>query len=275
MGIITPYGHILRVGIIVPLFWGLIFCCFFVGWGYAEDGAKEQIVFIGTEIDRIQNDLDWLKNKISKIESQGRLVPGRMSRSVEFKRAKLKALGELLAQYKKQLPSSSPSKKIVEKKGVIPKPLAGNVAGDNSIELWKRQLSRLNLDGWFELISNSDGSFRIENRLPILFRSASVKVPSGYKTFLKKVSDLIKGRDVLVVVDGYADADPIHTPEYPSNFELGAARAGAVVRHLVKHGVKPALFKIRSSGEHRDGRKTSNWKKLQRHVDISIFIKGS
>lgn len=50
---------------------------------------------------------------------------------------------------------------------------------------------------------------------------------------------LIKAPDLVVRVEGHTDDTPIQTSAYPSNWELSAARAVGVVRHLIGHGVTP------------------------------------
>ncbi|MCA1794083.1 MAG: OmpA family protein, partial [Desulfobacteraceae bacterium] len=94
--------------------------------------------------------------------------------------------------------------------------------------------------------------------------------------FFKDLAGLIKGHDVRIVVDGYADTDPINTRQYPSNFELGAARAAAVVHALVEKGIKSGVFKIGSTAQYRfDAQKTTEWKHLQRHVTIAVFFRSN
>ncbi|QDH14718.1 peptidoglycan-binding protein [Oecophyllibacter saccharovorans] len=43
----------------------------------------------------------------------------------------------------------------------------------------------------------------------------------------------------VLQVEGYADRMPIHTPTYPSNWELSAARAITVVKLLMEEGINP------------------------------------
>lgn len=46
-----------------------------------------------------------------------------------------------------------------------------------------------------------------------------------------------------VEVQGHTDDQPIHTAQFPSNWELSAARATGVVRHLIGYGVEPKRMK--------------------------------
>lgn len=50
-------------------------------------------------------------------------------------------------------------------------------------------------------------------------------------------------------VDGHTDIRPIITPQFPSNWELSAARAIAVVQYLISKGVKPQFLIAAGFGE--------------------------
>lgn len=55
----------------------------------------------------------------------------------------------------------------------------------------------------------------------------------------------------ILRVDGHTDADPIETPQFPSNWELSTARAITVVRYLVDHDVPPQRLAATGFGEHQ------------------------
>lgn len=57
---------------------------------------------------------------------------------------------------------------------------------------------------------------------------------------LEKVAALAQDHpDLMLEVLGHTDDVPISTPEFPSNWELSAARASRVARYLVDKGVDP------------------------------------
>ncbi|MBI9092169.1 MAG: OmpA family protein [Desulfobacterium sp.] len=135
-------------------------------------------------------------------------------------------------------------------------------------------IKKAGLQDWVDVVG--DGTcVRIENQLPILFASGKANLVNEYKVFLKKFARFLKPYDVRIHVDGYADTDPIHTARYPSNFELGATRAANIVHELVRNGLKPSVFKIGSTGEHRFyANKTSKRKLLERRAQVSVIFSG-
>jgi chemotaxis protein MotB len=72
----------------------------------------------------------------------------------------------------------------------------------------------------------------------VFFESGSALVKPHAERLLVKIAHIIAGeRKHPVVVEGHTDSAPIATAQFPSNWELSGARAGAVVRTLPRSGV--------------------------------------
>jgi type VI secretion system protein ImpK len=70
----------------------------------------------------------------------------------------------------------------------------------------------------------------------VLFPSGGAKVSDAFTPIAAKIAAALDREPGAIHVDGYTDADPIHTVAFPSNFELSAARAKSVAAML-----KPGL----------------------------------
>ena len=70
----------------------------------------------------------------------------------------------------------------------------------------------------------------------VLFPSGGAKVSDTFAPIAAKIAAALDREPGAIHVDGYTDADPIHTVAFPSNFELSAARAKSVAAML-----KPGL----------------------------------
>ncbi len=53
----------------------------------------------------------------------------------------------------------------------------------------------------------------------------------------------------ILRVDGHTDRAPIHTPEFPTNWELSTARAMSVVNFLISQGIAPEHLAATGFGE--------------------------
>ncbi|HEX2126328.1 MAG TPA: flagellar motor protein MotB [Thermoleophilaceae bacterium] len=72
----------------------------------------------------------------------------------------------------------------------------------------------------------------------VFFDSGSANVKPAAGRLLVKIAHIIAGEGKHpVVVEGHTDSAPIATAQFPSNWELSGARAGAVVRTFEGNGV--------------------------------------
>lgn len=86
---------------------------------------------------------------------------------------------------------------------------------------------------------------RLSMHGPMLFdRTDAVIKPEG-RRFLDMVSGIIAKAKYNVHVHGHTDNYPVHTPKYPTNWELSTARATQVARYLTeRRGVAPEQVTI-------------------------------
>jgi chemotaxis protein MotB len=81
----------------------------------------------------------------------------------------------------------------------------------------------------------------------VLFDTGSADLTPAAQTQIASVAQALKqlsseiptNIDWVLEVDGHTDARPIHTPQFPSNWELSSARAQSVVRFLIAQGIPP------------------------------------
>src|ERR1700733_2250367 len=72
----------------------------------------------------------------------------------------------------------------------------------------------------------------------LLFESGQATLQSAGDPLLNEVAQLLNlDRTHPITVEGYTDNVPIHSVEFPSNWELSTARATAVVQYLISRGV--------------------------------------
>ncbi len=77
----------------------------------------------------------------------------------------------------------------------------------------------------------------IKSRL--LFESGRARLGRHAKRVLGDLARILKSVPNPILVEGHTDDRPIHTREFPSNWELSAARAARVVRLFTRLGVDP------------------------------------
>ncbi|MEQ9326383.1 MAG: OmpA family protein [Rhodospirillales bacterium] len=81
------------------------------------------------------------------------------------------------------------------------------------------------------------------------FKPGSAEMTAEAAPFLDDIAGMLaeeRYQRFRIDVQGHTDDDPISTPQFPSNWELSAARASAVVRYIASKGVAPE--RMRATG---------------------------
>jgi chemotaxis protein MotB len=91
----------------------------------------------------------------------------------------------------------------------------------------------------------------IEIRDSLLFPSGSRVLLNKAVPLVERLGESLRGRPNEISVEGFTDNQPIRNGLFPSNWELSAARASAIVRALEREGVAPAQLSATGYGEHR------------------------
>jgi chemotaxis protein MotB len=110
----------------------------------------------------------------------------------------------------------------------------------------------------------------------VLFSAGQAATSPAGKEVLKKVFDLLKQFDYNVKVEGHTDNIPIKTEQYPSNWELSAARAANVARQLVTAGFPPQKLSVEGFAEFRPKvpNDSSKSRGVNRRIEI-VYQRGS
>lgn len=93
------------------------------------------------------------------------------------------------------------------------------------------------------------GKVEVEIRTDLLFASGSAQLGSNAVAALNTLGDVLREGSNAIRVEGHTDDRPINTAEFPSNWELSAARAANVVRILAARGVDPQRLSVLGRGQ--------------------------
>ncbi len=107
----------------------------------------------------------------------------------------------------------------------------------------------------------------------ILFDTGKTEIKPDGKVALGEVAEALRGvTGRRFQVAGHTDTLPIKTKEFPSNWELSAARAVAVVKLLVEKGVKSDAVSAAGYAEYdpAQGNATDKGRAKNRRIEIVI-----
>ncbi len=116
---------------------------------------------------------------------------------------------------------------------------------------------------WLEVEINTD----------ILFPSGSDAFSPAALPILRTLAQALKPLPNPIRVEGHTDDRPIHTAQFPSNWELSAGRAASVVHEFMRDGVDPMRLEIVGFGQYHPvaSNATAAGRNENRRVSILIL----
>ncbi|MGC9386190.1 MAG: OmpA/MotB family protein [Hydrogenovibrio sp.] len=90
---------------------------------------------------------------------------------------------------------------------------------------------------------------KITLRSDSFFESGRATINDRTRAQLEQLGETLAGRDQTLTITGYTDSLPIQNLQFPSNWELSAARAGTVARTFIYMGVDQALITIEGKAD--------------------------
>jgi len=83
----------------------------------------------------------------------------------------------------------------------------------------------------------------------LLFKPAAASIPLEAELILQDIATVLADYDTTVRVEGFTDNKPVKSDRFPSNWELSAGRAAAVVKMLARMGLDPHKLAAVGYGE--------------------------
>jgi chemotaxis protein MotB len=125
-------------------------------------------------------------------------------------------------------------------------------------------------------ISELKGKLTVNMEAAILFDSAKADVkPDGIVILLKMVPTLKEVKDKTIRIEGHTDNVPIRSAQFPSNWELSAARAINVAKYLQQQGLDPSNLSATAFSEFKPvaDNATKEGRAKNRRIEITLVAK--
>jgi hypothetical protein len=106
------------------------------------------------------------------------------------------------------------------------------------------------------------------------FESGSAQMKSASLGAFDRIADLLRKREYRLRIEGHTDNSPIHTAQFPSNWELSTSRATEIVRLLiVRDGFASTRLSAGGFAEYHPiaTNRTAEGRAINRRVDIVIL----
>jgi len=108
----------------------------------------------------------------------------------------------------------------------------------------------------------------------VLFDSGKANLRPNSLILLDAVGQALKTNSNHIRIEGHTDNVPIHNEQFPSNWELSAARSIAVTRYLIeRHGMEPRRLSSLGYGEYHPlfSNTTEENRAKNRRVDVVVL----
>ncbi len=143
-------------------------------------------------------------------------------------------------------------------------------------EIYAQFVARLQdmIDAGQLSVTIKNGRIVIELPDKILFDSGRARLNTAGRQALTEVAGILtQFQDRRFQVEGHTDDKPISSAIYPSNWELSAARALAVVHLLVEAGLSPENISAAGFGEFhpKADNATAEGRQLNRRIEIVML----
>jgi len=104
------------------------------------------------------------------------------------------------------------------------------------------------------------------------FESGRATISDKTRENIEKLGEILAGRDQPITITGYTDNIPINNFQFPSNWELSAARASTVARTFIYMGLDKRLLTIEGKGDNEEvaSNATAYGRSLNRRVIILV-----
>jgi len=106
------------------------------------------------------------------------------------------------------------------------------------------------------------------------FESGSARMKATSQAAFDRIADMLRQRDYRLRIEGHTDNAPIHTSQFPSNWELSTSRATEIVRLLiVRDGFAPDRLSAAGYAEYHPvaTNRIAEGRGMNRRVDIVIL----
>lgn len=98
-------------------------------------------------------------------------------------------------------------------------------------------------------IEDTEAYTKITLRSDSFFESGRATITDKTREQLEQLGETLAGRDQEITITGYTDSIPIENLQFPSNWELSAARAATVARTFIYMGVVKSLVTIEGKAD--------------------------
>lgn len=121
-------------------------------------------------------------------------------------------------------------------------------------------------------VESNEAWLELSLRNSLLFNSGDAEPHYDAFPVVETIASVLVNRDNAIRVEGFTDNQPIRTNAFPSNWELSAARAAAVVRMLTMEGVEAERLAAIGYGQYQPVARNDTEEGRRRNRRVVLLI---
>jgi chemotaxis protein MotB len=174
-----------------------------------------------------QNKVNMLEEKVASLESEMEAEKTRLNGEISSIRTELNSAKNDLANARRDLEAKQ--QELSNAKMTIKK--AFGLSNDT-------------------LVENRDGNLYVKMEQPVNYRKGSASLNRESRRAVEQLATILKNNpDMHILIEGHADSDKYPRGAGYDNWSLSVDRAMAVVRRLIRLGVKPEQLSVAGRGD--------------------------
>jgi chemotaxis protein MotB len=122
-------------------------------------------------------------------------------------------------------------------------------------------------------VTQTNRGISVEINASVLFAAGQAQLRTDSSRALQQVARVLASAEKTLQIEGYSDNTPIGTTQFPSNWELSAARASSVARLFIDNGVAEGRLSVIGYGPNRAvaSNDTAEGRARNRRVTVMIL----
>ena len=245
------------------------------------EALKSEYAILKGEMDDLEKEKTDLKVQIVSLKQEIDRLEGESTNLEEILESERGSLGKLVSELQ-----SENNRLGEENETLLSKVTALEVERDEEVQEMRRTYDDLLVDMRAEIdkgkitITQLEGKLKVNMVDEILFDSGETTIkPEGIQVLERVGKVLLNVKDQTISIAGHTDNVPIGpdlVKQYPTNWELSAARATSVARYLQdRSGIDPRLISATGYGQYQpiESNKTEKGRARNRRIEIVLVPK--
>jgi chemotaxis protein MotB len=120
---------------------------------------------------------------------------------------------------------------------------------------------------------DKDQSIKISASDSLFFDLGKAEIKPEAIKFLRDFAEVVKKTTSNIRIEGHTDSFPIHSPAFPTNWELSAIRAVNIARFLIEEtGIEPERFTVAGHSLYKPAVPNTSLANKAKNRRVEIFI---